>query len=76
MVGQFEVSITGLGNYLVSASIYRDITHRDDFTCEVDIGTVRKFDEFTSVYVEHDLDEDELFLLEKEIATRFLNNLH
>lgn len=76
MVGQFEVNITGLGNYLVSASIYRDITHREDFTCEVDIETVKKFDEFTSVYVEHDLDEDELFLLEKEIATRFLNNLH
>lgn len=76
MVGQFEVSINGLGAYLVRASIYRDRTYKEDFTCEVDIEAVKKYDQFTHSYLIHELDDNELFLIEKEIATRFLNNLH
>lgn len=76
MVGQFEVSIPGLGDYIVEASIYRDRTFKEDFTCEVDMSSVKKFDSFLEEYVECELDEKEIFLLEKEIATRFLKNLH
>lgn len=76
MVGQFEVTITGLGNYIVEASIYRDKTHREDFTCEVDVASVKKFNPFQEEYVDCDIDDNELLLLEKEVAIKFLNNLH
>ena len=76
MVNNYDVFINGKGHYKVEASIYKVPLTDTDLECEVEIISIKKFEEFTEEYEKHDADEEELTLIEREVAIQFFKNLH
>lgn len=75
MMTEYSIFLNGYGHYKVNASIYK-LPHSDDLECEVELVAVKKFDDMLEDYTECDLTDEELSLLEKEVAIKFFNNLH
>lgn len=75
MLTEYNIHLNGYGHYKVSASIYK-VQATDDLECEVELVEVKKFDDMLEDYAECDPTEDELLLLEKEVAIKFFNALH
>jgi hypothetical protein len=77
MTSTYEIFITGHGHYKVDASISRVPASYDDLECEIEIHRVEKFDDMLENYdVCNDISEEEINLIERQIAIKFFNNLH
>lgn len=72
----YDVFLKGHGHYKVNASICRVPMTSDDLECEVEVIDVKKFDDFLEEYAPCELTEDEMILIEREVAIKFFNNLH
>ena len=75
MMSEYSVYLNGHGYYKVNASIYK-LVDSDNLECEVEIIDVKKFDDFLEEYADCELSDEELTLLEREVAIKFFNNLH
>lgn len=73
---EFSVHITGLGSFIIDASISKVGDQKNDLECEIEIKKVLKFDEETEEYFEYEPEGSELLLLEKQLAVKFFNSLH
>lgn len=73
---EYELSITGLGHFIVTASINRINSKVSNLECEVVIKTVRKFDDMLEEYADYDVPSDELLIIEQQVAIKFFNQLH
>ena len=75
MMTEYNIFLNGYGHYKVSASIYK-VPAAEDLECEVELLDVKKFDDMMEEYSDCELSEEELMLLEKEVAIKFFNTLH
>jgi hypothetical protein len=75
MMTEYNIFLNGYGHYKVNASIYK-VSKVEDLECEVELIDVKKFDDMLEEYSDCDLTEEELTLLEREVAIKFFNNLH
>jgi hypothetical protein len=75
MLNTYDVYLKGYGHYKVDASIYK-IPMANDLECEVELISVSKFDDFLEDYAKHEASDEELNLIEREVAVQFFNNLH
>jgi hypothetical protein len=77
MNNTYDIFIKGYGHYKVDASISRVPMSEEDLECEIEIIRVEKFDDMLENYdVCNDITEEEMDLIEREIAIKFFNNLH
>jgi hypothetical protein len=76
MKTEYELSIGGLGHFLVSASVNKKSGIRSSLECEVVINNVKKFDDMLEEYIEYDVPSDELLIIEQQVAVKFFNQLH
>jgi hypothetical protein len=49
---------------------------RGNLECEIELIEVKKFDEMLEEYAVCELTDEEINLLEKEVAIKFFNTLH
>lgn len=75
MMNEYSIHLNGYGHYKVSASIYK-VPATNDLECEVELIEVKKFDDMLEEYSNYEPEEEELLLLEKEVAIKFFNALH
>jgi hypothetical protein len=75
MMTEYNIFLNGHGHYKVNASIYK-VPASNELECEVELIEVKKFDDFLEEYSVCDPTEEELILLEREVAIKFFNNLH
>jgi hypothetical protein len=75
MMTEYDIFLSGHGHYKVNASIYK-VPKSNQLECEVELIEVKKFDDMLEEYSNCDLTEEELTLLEREVAIKFFNNLH
>ena len=47
-----------------------------DLECEVEIISIKKFDDLLEGYEAHNAEEEEITLIEREVAIQFFKNLH
>ena len=76
MMTEYNIYLNGYGHYKVNASIYKVPDSKDNLECEVELLDVKKFDDMLEEYSDCELSEEELMLLEKEVAIKFFNTLH
>ena len=76
MVNNYDVFVNGRGHYKVEASIYKVPGTDSNLECEVEIISIKKFEEFTEEYESHKPDKEEIDLIEREVAIQFFKNLH
>jgi hypothetical protein len=76
MLAEYNIYLNGYGHYKVNASIYRLPDSDENLECEVELVQVKKFDDMLEEYSNCEPTEEELTLLEREVAIKFFNNLH
>lgn len=76
MMTEYSIYLNGYGHYKVNASIYKVPESEDNLECEVELIDVKKFDDMLEEYADCELSDEELTLLEREVAIKFFNNLH
>lgn len=76
MLTEYSIFLNGFGHFKVNASIHKVPDSIDNLECEVELIEVKRFDDFLEEYTDCDLTEEELSLLEREVAIKFFNNLH
>lgn len=75
MLTTYDIYLKGYGHYKVDASIYK-IPMSIELECEVELLAVTKFDDFLEEYATCEITDEELELIEREVAVKFFNNLH
>lgn len=75
MLTTYDIYLNGFGHYKVDASICR-IPTTDDMECEIELIKIIKFDDMLEEYTTCDVSEEEVGLIEREVAIKFFNNLH
>jgi hypothetical protein len=75
-MNEYNVNLTGLGTFIVTASVYKVPNTKKSIECEIEITKVKKFDDFLEDYQVYVPSKEEKALIEKEIAISFFNNLH
>lgn len=76
MVSVYPVLISGLGNYIVSASVQKVADAKKMTECKVDVMEIKIYDDTIEEYVLHDPDEIELIAIERIVASKYLNSLN
>lgn len=76
MLSTYDIYLNGYGHYKVDASICRVPLSSDDMECEIEVVKIKKFDDMLEEYTICEVSEEEMNLIEKEVAVRFFNNLH
>ena len=76
MKTQYELSIGGLGHFIVDVNVCRIDGVESDLECEVEVIGVKKFDDSLEEYVDYKTPHDELLILEQQVAVKFFSQLH
>lgn len=76
MLTEYSIFLNGYGHYKVNASIYKVPMTRGDLECEIELLEVQKFDDILEAYSDFEITDEEVELLEREVAIKFFNNLH
>lgn len=74
-MNQYDLYVNGC-YYKVNASVFKIAGTQSNLECEVDLIQIEKFDEFLEEYVNHDPTEEELTILENQVAAKFFNSLN
>jgi len=73
---EYNVTLNNVDHFIVDASVFKIPNTQKSIECEVEIHSVKKFDEFLEEYVKHEPSDDELNQIQKQIAVKFFNSLH
>jgi len=76
MTNVFDIFINGLGSFIISADVSMVKSKKSKLKCEVEIVSIKKYNEESEVYTNYIADPNELVLLKNEVATKFVNSLH
>jgi hypothetical protein len=76
MMTDYDIYLKSHGHYKVCASIYKVPESKGNLECEIELIEVKKFDEMLEEYAVCELTDEEINLLEKEVAIKFFNTLH